>query len=151
MDWECREHQTYRSPVQIILLDINSIDGDVAHNNVAISDVGDETCGVVVRLDPSPILGVDDYTLRELQRCQNVIHTEREENTHKNVRDVVVALPAHRSDTHAVSPRAVKIMHCNIVATSNSNTIILIVDDVVVNHRIVSCAYIKAVRIMCCR
>lgn len=52
--------------IQIILLDINTVNGGLAESYVAISDVRDETRSVEVGFYTRSILGIDDNTIREL-------------------------------------------------------------------------------------
>ena len=48
------------------MLNINAVDRDVADGDVAVCDVGDEACGVEVRLDACAVLRVDDLAVGEL-------------------------------------------------------------------------------------
>lgn len=67
-----------RSAVQVVLLYIDAVDGDVADEDVAVCDVGDEACSVEVRLDACAVLGVEDLAVGE-----------------KDVGNVVVALASN--------------------------------------------------------
>jgi len=49
-----------RTTIEVILLDIDSVDGNVLHADVLKQNVGNEASGVGVRLDSSSVLGVQN-------------------------------------------------------------------------------------------
>lgn len=55
--------------VQVVLLHVDAVDGDVADGDVAVRDIRDETCGVEIRLDACAGLGVEDLAVGELRTC----------------------------------------------------------------------------------
>jgi len=53
------------STIKVVLLDVNSVDGDVFNANVLVVDVGDETGGVGIRLDAGSVFGVQNNRVCE--------------------------------------------------------------------------------------
>ena len=63
--WEL-ELELNSPSIEIILLDINPINRDPADLDIAVRDIRDETRRVVVALDPSSVLGIDDDAVFKL-------------------------------------------------------------------------------------
>lgn len=49
-----------RAAVEIILLDVDAVDGDILHTDIFEQDVGYETSGIGIRLDAHSVLGVEN-------------------------------------------------------------------------------------------
>ena len=65
LDLDAIGRVTSWTAVEVILLDIDSVDGDILHADVFENDVGDETCGIGVRLDARAVLSVQDNGVGE--------------------------------------------------------------------------------------
>lgn len=128
MDYHSVAWYSGGASIEIVLLNINPINRDLADLDIAVSDIRDEACRVVIALYASSVLRIDDNAVFE-----------------RNVRDIVITLPAHRSDTQPVASRAIHIIHCNVVPAGDSHTIILIVNRIVVDQGVVSGADIESV------
>lgn len=48
------------------MLDVDSVDRDIADYDVAVGNVGDEARGVEVGFYPCSVLGIEDLTIGEL-------------------------------------------------------------------------------------
>lgn len=70
--------------VQIVLPDINPIDGDLSEVNVAVSNVRYKSRGVIIGHYTSSILGIDDDTVRKLGRVSLTFQKDQF-NTYHNI------------------------------------------------------------------
>lgn len=59
----CSKEGMVHTSIQIILLDVNTICLRLVNEDVAVGDVVDEACGVVVCLDSGSICGVEDLAV----------------------------------------------------------------------------------------
>lgn len=117
--------------VQVVLLDVDSIDRDVLNTNVFKQDVVDVAGGVLVGLDAGTVLGVQDNRVAEDDVC-----------------DVVVRLAADRTNRETMTTVAVHVVHNDIVAAGDSDAVILVDDYAVANFGVVGGGKVKAVTVV---
>jgi hypothetical protein len=131
LDQDTCSRVTCWATVQVVLLDVDSIDRDVLNTNVLKQDVVDVAGGVLVGLDAGTVLGVQDNRVAEDDVC-----------------DVVVRLAADRTNGKAMTTVAVHVVHDDVVTAGDRNTVILVDDYAVANFRVVSRGKVEAVTVV---
>ena len=119
-DADTRRRVTRGAAVEVVLLDIDAVDGDVLHPNVLEQDVVDVPRGVLVCLDARAVLGVQDDRVAE-----------------DHVGYVVVRFAAHRTDRQAVAAVAVHVVDEDVVAAGDGDAVVLVDDNTVVHRGVV--------------
>lgn len=117
--------------IEVVLLNVNSVDRDVLYPDVFVEDVVDVTGRVLVGLDTYAVLGIQDYRVAE-----------------NHVGHIVVRLAAHRADGKTVTTVAVHIVDKNVVSTGDSYAVILVDYDAVAHYSVVCRCQTKTVAVV---
>ena len=93
---------------------------------------GNVTSSVVVRLDTSTVLAVDDNAILE-----------------QDVRNIVVGFTSNTTDTQSVATIAVHTAYSDAVSRSHCDTVVLVVDVRVAKDGVGAAGNVEAVRVVC--
>jgi hypothetical protein len=126
-------------------LDVDAIDRDTAEFYVAVGDILNEASSIEVGLDAGAVLGVDDRIVSELGGRVSYQTASKILSTYKNVRDIVITFTTYRPNAQSMASVTIHVGHCDIIATGNSHTIILIVYKIISNYRIIGGAHIESI------
>jgi hypothetical protein len=106
--------------VEVILLDVDTVDRNILHADVLEKNVGDEAGGVGVALDARAVFGVQHNRVLE-----------------GDVGHVVERLTTDGTDGQAVAAVAVHVVDHDVVAASHRYAIVLVDDDAVADYGVV--------------
>jgi hypothetical protein len=105
-----------RAAIEVILLDVDPINTDIAEHNIGICNVSHVTGRVVVGLDAGAVLGVDHDAVPE-----------------ENVGDGVIGLPSDGADAETVRADTGHAACGDVVSRGYSHAVVLVDDDAVLD------------------
>lgn len=111
-----------RASVQIILLNINTIDRDVLYADVLKQDIRYEPSCIRVSFDPCAVLRIENHGIGE-----------------RDVGHVVVGFSANGSDGQAVTAVAIHVIDKDVIATGDSDAIVLVDHCAVADLGVIRC------------
>lgn len=117
--------------ILVVLLDDDTVFGNVGQSNARVRDSADFTGGAVDGLDADAVVRVDDFGVEEF-----------------DVGDGVVVAPADRTNGQTVAAGARTSTECDVGSTVDSDAIVLIVNDGIGNGDTSRRTNIKSIRVV---
>ena len=117
--------------IEIILLDVDAVNTCVVDGDILVCDSCHIPSCTGIGLDPRAILAVDQDAVMKV-----------------NVRDVIVGFATNGADRESVRAVAEHVVHLDVVAARDSNTVILIVNSTVMDGDVNGTGDIKAVSVV---
>lgn len=128
-------HSIRRTPswpsIEIVLLDIDAIVRDSREENVGVRDIGDESSGVEITLDPRAVRGVDERRVGK-----------------EDVGDTVVRLSSNTPNTQPMASRAKHVANGDPIPARDSHAVILVKHGRVGDSNVSASTYAKAVGVV---
>jgi hypothetical protein len=122
---------TSSATVQVVLLDIDTIVRDARHGDVLVDNVGNAASGIGVALNTAAVLAVNNLGVLEGHGVNDV-----------------VALSTDGADAETVTAGAVEVVDDDVGTTGDSDTVILVVDDSVLNSNVCALGDIETVAVV---
>lgn len=122
---------TGSTTVQVVLLDIDTIVGDTRHSDVLVDNIGNTASSIGVALNTTAILAVNNLGVLESHGV-----------------DDVVALSTNGTDAETVTAGAVKVVNDDVGTAGDGDTVILVVDNRVLDSHVCTLGDIETVAVV---
>ena len=117
--------------VQVVLLDVDTVNRNVLYTDVLEKDVVNVSSGVLISLDARTVLGVQNDRVAE-----------------HHVGDVVVRLAADRANGEPVAAITVHVVDHDVVTAGDGDTVVLVDDNAVANLSVVGRGKVEAIAVV---